>query len=154
MRAELKSVRRELKETKQQKASAKQTYEWKANSTMCTVPSSNNYKTYDYQRALQAAGRMTEDVKMQDPVEPAEKRRKLMQRSLLKNTKKVFVADEDILRKVDKSLANYAEDPGNRSSNYASMRVLQILYQAKFWLNHRLLNQTRKEKDPMMKVQL
>ena len=111
MRADLRSVRRELKETKQQKASAKQTYEWKANSTMCTVPSSNNYKTYDYQRALQAAGRMTEDVKMQDPVEPAEKRRKLMQRSLLKNTKKVFVADEDILRKVDKSLANYAEDP-------------------------------------------
>ena len=116
---ELSALRSELKKSKKEVTELRnrtkpKDVKWRGNSAPCTIPTSNIYRTYDYHRALQAAARMSDDVKFIEPeVEPASKKRKTMHRSLLATKKKHFVADEDILSKVDKVLDEYAEDPWN-----------------------------------------
>ena len=112
-RSELKKLKKEMQELRQQKVSAtSKSAKWKANSLCCTMPQSNHYRSYNYKRALQAAARMApEEVKFEVQHEPAEKRRKIMHRSLLSTKRSTFVPDEDILKKIDKTLDEYAENP-------------------------------------------
>ena len=113
LQRDIAKLKKEMNELKQSKPKNKEKT-WKGLSAACTVPISNMYRAYDYNKALQAAARMSEDVKfISAENEPSAKKRKIMHRSLLTSKKKHFVADEDILEKVDKVLDDYAENPYN-----------------------------------------
>ena len=113
MKNEIKALKEQVKTLEQdlaQRTAPKQRNQWKSRDFQCTVPEGDISASYDFNSAIKAAARMSKNVSWVETEEPAEKRRKVVHKSIFKQKQGYFAPNQLIMQKIDETLAQYAED--------------------------------------------
>ena len=84
--------------------------DWSSASDRCTKPEFDLSASYNFNRAIKAASKLSKDVNWIQTEGPANKKRKVVHRSLFKEAQGYFAPNEVIVQKIDETLAQYAEN--------------------------------------------
>ena len=116
-RREMKQEIRDLKEDKRKLEldmkklrEQKTRKDWSSASDRCTKPEFELSASYNFNRAIKAASKLSKDVNWVQSEGPANKKRKVVHRSLFKEAQGYFAPNEVIVQKIDETLAQYAEN--------------------------------------------